>query len=44
MKMKTNFPGFLTFFDDQKDPSKELKLKHPKDLIKLLEATRSFIE
>lgn len=41
--MKTNFAGFLAFFEDVKDPTKELKLKHPKELIKLLEATRIFI-
>ena len=43
MKMRTDFIGFLTFFDDLKDSTKELKLKHPKELTKLLEVTRQFI-
>ena len=41
--MKTNNPLFLQFFDDVKDVTKEIKLKHPKDLIKLLDITRECI-
>ncbi len=39
LKLKTNYSGFIMFFEDQKDPTMEIKIKHPKQLQKLLETT-----
>ncbi|CAD8165624.1 unnamed protein product [Paramecium pentaurelia] len=43
MKMRSTNEQFLSFFDDVPDPSKEIKLKHPKQLLKLLNLTRECI-
>ena len=43
MKMRSTNQLFLSFFDEVPDPSKEIKLKHPKQLLKLLNLTRECI-
>ena len=44
MKMKTRDPTFLKFFDGAKNMKKEVKLKTPAQLQKLLDITRKLIQ
>ena len=43
MKMKTTDQIFLRFFDHVKNPKKEIKLKTPKQLQKLLDLTKRLL-
>ena len=44
MKMKTSNPIFLKFFANAKNPKKEVKLKTPAQLQKLLDITKKLLD
>ncbi|CDW83263.1 inositol hexakisphosphate and diphosphoinositol-pentakisphosphate kinase 1 [Stylonychia lemnae] len=44
MKMRTKDVCFLKFFDNRPNQKKEVKLKNPRELLKLLEMTKRLVE